>query len=91
MARKKSKVGLVIKEVCTEKGITQIELAQRMGSDLSQIRRIVCCARRLTPVLALKLELVLGVPAMRLMSLQAAQDLEEAKQRDACSGQSISA
>lgn len=55
--------GETLEEIVQEKGITQAELADRMGRPKKTINEIIKGKAAITPETALQLELVLGVPA----------------------------
>src|SRR3990172_6893373 len=55
--------GETLREIFTERGINQAELANRMGRPEKTISEIVNGKAAITPQTSLELELVLGVPA----------------------------
>jgi addiction module HigA family antidote len=63
--------GARIAMVLQEKGMTQTELAERLGRPLSKINEIINGKRAITPGTAHALELVLGDPAGHWMKLEA--------------------
>jgi addiction module HigA family antidote len=90
MEKPPTRVGLYIKNELKKRGMTQIELAIRLNSNESVVRRVVGRARRVTADMAIRLERVLGLPAIELLNIQAQEELEEARRQDVCSGQSLS-
>jgi len=55
--------GETLRELLSEKGISQADLAKRMGRPIKTISEIIHGKTSITPVTALELELVLGTPA----------------------------
>lgn len=55
--------GATIKELLEDRGMTQTEFSKRMGMSEKQISQLMSGDVRVTPDMAEKLELVLGVPA----------------------------
>jgi len=68
--------------VLVEKGMSQAELATRIGRPQKTINEIVKGKASITPETALQLERALGVPASIWNSLEAAYQLQLAEQRD---------
>jgi len=66
--------GETLKEVLEERGMTQAELASRMGRPKKTISEIITGKTRLTDVTALELETVLGISAAVWSNLQHAYD-----------------
>ena len=62
--------GDTILELLEEQGMTQSELAQRMGRPLKTINEVVRGKKTLTPETALQLEKVLGTPARLWLKLE---------------------
>lgn len=62
-------------------GITQNELAQRMGRSNSIVSRIVNGRAPITAEVALQIEAAIGVPAERWVTLEAEYRLRLARQR----------
>lgn len=63
--------GATIQEQLTSKGLTQNELATRIGLSQDQLDRLIKGELQLTNELALKLENALGVPAQFWINLEA--------------------
>ena len=55
--------GSTLLELLEERGITQAELARRMGRPLNPINEMILGAKEITEDTALELERVLGTPA----------------------------
>ena len=55
--------GDTLKEILDDRGLTQAELAERMGRPKKTINEIIKGKAAITPETALQLELVLGIPA----------------------------
>jgi len=55
--------GETLQEILEERGITQTELAERIGSPKKIIHEIINGIAAITPEIALQLELVLSTPA----------------------------
>ena len=60
-------------------GMSQAELARRMGVPTNRISQLISAKRSLTAETALRLEAVLGIDATTWMNLQAACDIWEAR------------
>jgi HTH-type transcriptional regulator/antitoxin HigA len=73
--------GEYLLEAVTEKGITQSDLARRMGRPEQKINEIVKGSKAITPDTALQLEQVLGVPAHIWTGLEADYQLIHARQQ----------
>ena len=69
--------GLTILEKVREKGMTQTELAERMGRPLNKVNEIVKGKRAITPETAQELEFVLGFPAHFWLKLEADYQLAQ--------------
>src|ERR1700722_8972307 len=65
-----------------EKGMSQAELATRIGRPQKTINEIVKGKASITPDTAIQLERALGIPASIWNSLEAAYQLQLAEQRD---------
>jgi addiction module HigA family antidote len=63
--------GETITEVLEDLGMSQTELAERMGRPLNKVNEVVNGKRAITPETAQELELVLGLPAPFWMNLEA--------------------
>ena len=74
--------GNLLKEELDERGITQKELADRMGRPAQVINQIVQEKKSVTPQTALELERVLGVNARLWLNLQQNHDLVRERQRE---------
>ena len=72
--------GETLREVLTERGMTQAELAARMGRPKKTISEIASGKARLTDDTALELEAVLGIPSLLWSNLQHAYDRFQARQ-----------
>lgn len=72
--------GETLREVLNERGMTQAELAERMGRPKKTISEIANGKARLTDDTALELEAVLGVPSLVWSNLQHAYDRFQARQ-----------
>jgi HTH-type transcriptional regulator / antitoxin HigA len=71
--------GETVKETIEALGITQVELARRMGRPLKTINEIINGKAMITPETALQLELVLGVPAVFWTNLERNYQLTNAR------------
>lgn len=71
--------GEVLKDEIEERGITQRQLADRMGLTYSVVNEILNGHRPLTPKTALMFEVVLDVPADSLMYLQTKYNMQMAR------------
>lgn len=69
-------------EVLEAKGMSQSELATRMGRPLKTINEIVKGKAAITPETAIQLERALAVPAQVWNSIEAAYQLEQAERKD---------
>lgn len=69
-------------EVLKEKGITQAEIARRMGRPAQAINEIISGRKAITPGTALQLECTLGVPAHIWTGLEARFQLIKACQQE---------
>ena len=61
--RKVSPPGDTLAELLSERGITQAELARRMGRPLNPVNEMILGTKEITEDTALELERVLGTPA----------------------------
>jgi len=73
--------GEYLLEAASEKGLTQSDLARRMGRPQQKINEIIKGSKAITPETALQLEQVLGVPAHIWTGLEADYQLIRARQR----------
>jgi HTH-type transcriptional regulator/antitoxin HigA len=74
--------GEYLQEVIDELGMSQTELAKRMGRPTQAINEIVRCEKAITPETAIQLEDVTGVPSPIWNGLEAEFRLILAKQRE---------
>src|ERR1022692_2545850 len=74
--------GEQLASVLEEKGMSQAELATRIGRPQKTINEIVKGKASITPETAIQLERALGVPASIWNRLEAAYQLRLAEQRD---------
>lgn len=70
-------------EVAQEQGISQAELARRMGRPAQALNEMIKGEKQITPETALQLEQVLGVPAHIWTGLEAEYQLVRARQQEA--------
>lgn len=75
--------GSTLLELLEERGITQTELARRMGRPLNPINEMILGAKEITEDTALELERVLGTPAHFWLAREANYREFLARQRDA--------
>lgn len=75
--------GSTLLELLEERGITQAELARRMGRPLNPINEMILGAKEITEDTALELERVLGTPAHFWLAREANYREFLARQRDA--------
>lgn len=75
--------GELLEEELAERGMSQIELAQRMGRPRQKINEIIRGKRAITPETALQLEQVLGIPARLWLGLETDYRLTLARQKAA--------
>ena len=75
--------GSTLLELLEERGITQAELARRMGRPLNPINEMILGAKEITEDTALELERVLGTPANFWLAREANYREFLARQRDA--------
>lgn len=73
--------GRMIADELKRQGMTQAELARRMGRPLKTINEIIHGKASITPETALQLEMCLGLSAITLLTAQAEYQLSEARQR----------
>ena len=66
---------MLLEEFLKPLGLTQVELAQRIGVSYPRVNELVHGKRAMTPDTALRLERLLGVEAQFWMNLQLAWDL----------------
>jgi HTH-type transcriptional regulator/antitoxin HigA len=71
--------GMYLTEVAEEMGMSQAELARRMGRPVQAISEIANGIKSITPDTALQLEQVLGVPAQVWTGLEAEYQLTKAR------------
>ena len=69
---------MLLEEFLKPLGLTQVELAQRIGVSYPRVNELVHGKRAMTPDTALRLERLLGVEAQFWMNLQLAWDLYHA-------------
>lgn len=74
--------GDIIREELEVRGMTQLELARRMGRPVQVVNEIVKGKKRVTHDTALELERVLGAPAHVWVNLESAHQLTLARKRD---------
>jgi HTH-type transcriptional regulator/antitoxin HigA len=74
--------GEYLSEVLSEKGLTQSELARRLGRPLQPVNEIVHGKKAITARTALQLERVLGVPAHIWTGLEAEYRIALARKSD---------
>lgn len=67
-------------EFLAPRGMTQVELAERLGVSLQRVNELVRGKRGLTPDTALRLERLFGVDARQWLDLQLTWDLHQAAQ-----------
>jgi len=70
---------MLIEEFLKPLGLTQTELADRLGVSYPRVNELVHGKRNMTPDTALRLERLLGVEAQFWLNLQLAWDLYHAK------------
>lgn len=70
---------MLIEEFLKPLGLTQTELADRLGVSYPRVNELVHGKRDMTPDTALRLERLLGVEAQFWLNLQLAWDLYHAK------------
>src|SRR5690606_29349420 len=71
--------GETLRELLDERGMTQADLAERMGRPRKTLNEIAQGKAQITPETALELETVLGVPAAVWTNLQSAYDRYKAR------------
>jgi len=71
---------LLREDVLKELGLSVEEAAERLGVSRSMLARVVKCKAKITPDLALRLELAGISTARALLAMQANYDLFQAKQ-----------
>ena len=81
--RKVSPPGDTLAELLGERGITQAELARRMGRPLNPVNEMILGTKEITEETALELERVLGTPANFWLAREAKFREFLARQRDA--------
>ena len=81
--RKVSPPGDTLAELLGERGITQAELARRMGRPLNPVNEMILGTKEITEDTALELERVLGTPANFWLAREAKYREFLARQRDA--------
>ena len=70
--------GMMIKPELEERGISQKDFAQMLGTQPSHLSEVLNGKRALTTDLAMKIESTIGLPAKILLSAQAHYELEAA-------------
>lgn len=75
--------GEVLREELAERGVTQTQLAKRMGISVSLLNEIINGKRDISAEYALLLEAALGIDADFWLNMQRAYDKEEAKSNKA--------
>jgi HTH-type transcriptional regulator / antitoxin HigA len=80
--------GATLADLLEERGISQAELARRMGRPLNAVNEIVLGAKEITEDTALELERVLGAPAHFWLAREARYREYLARQRDASRAES---
>jgi len=75
--------GEYLLEAAQERGMSQVELARRMGRPVQAINEMVKGDKAITPDTALQLEQVLGVPAHIWTGLESEYQLTRARQHEA--------
>ena len=78
--------GVLIQDTIEEMGITQVELAKRLGIPLQRLNTIVKGKRGVTADTALRLSKVFGTTPELWLNLQMAVDLWEAQKTAKLSG-----
>ncbi|MGB6045633.1 MAG: HigA family addiction module antitoxin [Pirellulales bacterium] len=71
--------GETIREVLEHEGMTQAELAKRMGRPINKINEVIQGKRQITADTALELELALGLPASFWINLEKNYQLTKAR------------
>lgn len=74
--------GCTLKEQLEDRGMTQQELAERMGVSAKHISKLIHGTVALTEPVAVKLEYVLGIPAKFWMNLETRYRIDLAKVRE---------
>jgi addiction module HigA family antidote len=69
---------MLLKEFLEPLGMTQVELAERIGASLQRVNGIIRGKRSVTPDTALRLEQLFGASAQFWLNLQLAWDLYHA-------------
>lgn len=62
--------GEYLEEIIADLSLTEVELAQRINEPLSEVRALLAGHKAMTPLIALQLEKVLGVPAHIWLGLE---------------------
>lgn len=70
--------GMMIKPELRERGISQKEFAQMLGTQPSHLSELLRGKRALSADMALKIERAIGIPAKILLAAQAQYELESA-------------
>ena len=84
--RRPTHPGVLIQDTIEEMGITQVELAKRLGIPLQRLNTIVKGKRGVTADTALRLSKVFGTTPELWLNLQMAVDLWEAQKTANLSG-----
>lgn len=74
---------MLLEEFVKPLGISQIELAERLGVSYPRLNQIIKGRRAMTPDTALRLEQVFGMSAQFWLNLQTVWDLYRAKHSEA--------
>src|SRR5438132_11278391 len=74
--------GNTLEEVLADRGMTQTELARRMGRPLKTINEIIQAKAAITPETSIQLERVLGVPAEFWTNLERQYREDQARVRE---------
>ncbi|MDR0546670.1 MAG: HigA family addiction module antidote protein [Dysgonamonadaceae bacterium] len=72
--------GTILKDEIEYRGLSQKELAKRMGMSYTVLNEVLNCKRALTTEYALLFEAALGIDAEPLIGIQADYNMQTAKQ-----------
>ena len=75
--------GMMIKPELDERGISQKQFAEMLGTQPSHLSEVLNGKRALTTELAMKIESTIGLPAKILLSAQTQYELESANSSNA--------
>ncbi len=75
--------GEIVKDEVEYLGITQRDLAARMGISYSQLNEILNSKRPVSPEIALLFEATMGLPPKMLVSMQADYDMRAVRENSA--------